>query len=251
MKVKDLVNKPPNLLIYGPAGSWKTGLVSQASGAYLFDFDDGMKTALMLKDDFTPLRHAIEFDTYNDENPMKPDAWMKAKNKINQMVQECAAGKLKYDGVIIDSLTGLVKAVTLHVMACAGNAYKRPEIQHWGMMVQEVEIALTMIRAMNILRITTAHELALDKGGMDEMVPMSITKKHSVGKLMWLFDEVWRSFVIGGQTQRGIVSGRSTSSVKCRTRSGFNKDIRHDEIGLVGVLKMIGFDYNVKKGDNA
>jgi len=72
MKPADLLkrNYPPSILIFGPPGSAKTSLVSQLSNAYMFDFDDGMKTAAMLHDKFFDARQLIEFDIFRDPNPL-------------------------------------------------------------------------------------------------------------------------------------------------------------------------------------
>jgi hypothetical protein len=245
MKAKDLVDKPPNILIYGPAGSGKTGLGAQAAGGYMMDFDDGMRTALTLQDKFTPLRQSIEFDIFKDRKPKEPRAFIDAKAKLLQISAQCAAGTYKYDAFELDSLTGLCRACQSQVMANAGDALKKPEILHWGIMVNEIENILTIIRSFNVLTIVTAHELLVETD--DELLIriMSVTKPHGLNKIPWLFDEVWHSKVrpAGGNKTNYIVSGRSTSELSVRTRSGFNTDVIHNEIGLVGVLEKIGFKY--------
>ena len=92
MKARDLLrlNYPPNILIYGPAGSYKTALVSQLTNAYMFDFDDGMRTAATLKDKFFDARQQIEFDIYKDRDVLKPTTFMKAKEKLLRISADCA-----------------------------------------------------------------------------------------------------------------------------------------------------------------
>ena len=109
MKAKDLLllSNYPSILIYGPAGTGKTALVSQAKDSYMFDFDNGMRTAALLDDKFTPLRHNCEFDTYVDANPESPNMWLKASTKIAEFSRLSAQGKLPYKAIIIDSHTGL------------------------------------------------------------------------------------------------------------------------------------------------
>ena len=256
MKPKDIKNKPPNILLYGPAGSGKTALVAQASGGYLLDFDDGMQTAKSMDDKFRSIRHEIEFDTYVDENPAKPHAWLDARKKIQSVVKLVQDGKWPFDAFIIDSLTGMARSIQLHVMGCAGDAYKKPEIQHWGSMVQEMETALTMIRAIKVLRMTTAHELLVERTAekslvpvVDYITPLSVTRKHSIGKLMWLFDEVWYTSLKRAAQGKVhfVVDAKPATSHRCRTRSGLTQDVIMNEIGLVGLLKTIGFDYKAKK----
>ena len=263
MKATDLakINAPPSILIFGPFGTFKTGLVSQASGAYLFDFDNGMRTAWKVQDKFTPLRHAIEFDIYQDEVYNKPTAWMKAMSKLQLFAQQHADGKFKYDGIIIDSFTGMIRALQLQIMLNdTGDALAKPQIQHWGAMVHQVESFLTILRGIRCLKIVTAHELFLEKQIKSsdgrkvlrtepEYHPMSVTQKHSINKLGWLFDEIWHASVsIGaGTSMLWTLSSRSSPGIKCRTRSGFPDRYVHTDTGLKGVLEKIGYNYGVEK----
>lgn len=252
MKVKDIdlaQKKHLSILIYGPAGSGKTDLVAQASGGYLFDFDDGMRSARILQDKFTPLRAEIEFDTYMDVDPVNPTAWMRANKKIIQLSDASAKGTLIYNAVIIDSLTGMARAIHLQTMLEAGGALKKAQIQHWGSMVDSMEIALTRLRGLNTLVIVTAHELNMEIDGDNKIRPMSVTKRHSLEKLAWLFDEVLYSSArpAGMNKVNYIVSGRPTSSIMARTRSGFNEAVVHNDIGLVGILAKIGYTYRSSK----
>lgn len=258
MKPKDLLdrNYPPNILIYGPAGSYKTALVSQASNAYMFDFDDGMRTAATFKDKFFEQRQGIEFDIYKDKLVTKPTAYMLAKKKLLAISEACAKNQWKHDCCIIDSLTGLCRACQSYIMSLPsagnqeGDPLKMPERNHWGPMVNEVENILTILRSLNVLTIVTAHGMSLTVDEMEKFFPKSITKPHSEAKLVWLFDEVWYTKIRRGAQKKieGLVSGRSTNSIQARTRSGLLDDVVHTDIGLVGLLDKIGFKYgNVEK----
>jgi len=247
MKASDLLdmNKPPSILIYGPAGSGKTALVSQASGAYMFDFDDGMRTALNLHDEFTPLRQEIEFDIYKDQAPTAPCEFVNAKQKLMKIAQLCTVGKWPFDALVIDSLTGLCRSAMLHVLGCSGDSMRVPQIQHYGQAVNAIESILTLTRSLNVPVLLTAHEMLieLDTGNLIRI--MSVTKPHGMNKLQWLFDEVLRMKVRPkGQGKIDyIVSGRSSSSVATRTRSGIQSDIVINDIGLKGLFKLIGYNY--------
>ena len=245
MKALDLLNmnKPPSILLYGAAGTGKTALTSQAADGYMFDFDGGMRTALTLKDKFTVLRQAVEFDIYVDEDPQKPTAYINAKNKLMDVF---VTGKHSYKAVIVDSLTGLCRAAQLHVMGLSGDSMRTPQIQHYGQIITEVESVFTILRSLHILTIVTAHEMVVETDTGNLIRIMSATKPHGMNKLQWLFDEVLYTKV----RQKGqglvdyIVSGRATSSIAVRTRSSINSDIVVNDIGLSGFLKLVGFDYN-------
>ena len=255
MKVRDIAGIPPNILIYGPVGTQKTALTSQAKGGYLFDFDGGMEIALTLNDKFRELRYGIEFDTYVDANPMKPEEWLKAKKKLISIVGQIQNGSWQYDALVIDSLTGMVRAIQLQVMSNSGDPLRKPEIQHWGSMIAELESALTLLRACKVLRLVTAHELPIERVAVksiipyvDHTTPLSVTRPHSDSKLAWLFGEVWYSKVrLGaqGKTEFTVDGGTSTIN-RSKSRGGLIKPVAHNEIGLKGVLKLIGYDYGEK-----
>lgn len=264
MKAADLKkrNKPPTVLLYGPAGSGKTALVSQAAGGYLFDFDCGMRTALYdeetqtgINDKFRPLREQIEFDEYVDmptvENQivkLSSSVYVNARRKLLDIASQVSAGTWPFDAVVIDSLTGLCRAAQLHVLSCAGNAFMQPQIQHYGMMVNAVESVLTILRSLNVLTLVTAHEMLVETSTGVLIRIMSATRPHGMNKLQWLFDEVLHTQVRakGQGLTDYIVSGRSTSSVLTRTRSGITGDIVHNDTGLVGLLKRMGYTYKPK-----
>jgi len=252
MKVESIKDRPPNILFYGPVGTQKTALVSQASNGYLFDFDGGMKIALTIDDKFKHLRHNIEFDTYIDENPMQPNQWLLARKKLMSIVEQVQKKTWKYDAIVIDSLTGMAKAIQLYVMSYAGDSFKKPEIQHWGAMIAELERALTLLRACKVLRLVTAHELPIEriKSGniipfVDHTTPLSVTRPHSDSKLAWLFDEVWYTSIRRGAAGKNdfVVDGGTSNINRSKSRGGLIKPVVHNEVGLAGLLKVVGFSY--------
>ena len=253
MKAADLekMNKPPKILIYGAAGSGKTALVSQARNGYLFDFDEGMRTALKLKDDYYDDRMNIEFDEFRDKDPGKPVGWITAKGRVLEISSQIAHKKFPYDAVIIDSLTGLAQAVQNQVMAQAGKPNGKPEIQHWGMIVSEIENILTILTSLNTLVMITAHEVPVltRKGSLghpeEDVHAMRVlcAGKKLPEKLPWMFDEFWHadSKTVGGKS-KFTLSGIKTTYIQARTRSGFTK-CEHTKLGLKGVLDLVGYKY--------
>jgi len=253
-------NYPPSILIYGFAGTKKTALVTQLSGAYGFDFDRGMRTAATLKDKFFDARQRFTFDEYRDEDPKKPKMFQAALKKLGEIVEKSAKGTWEHDACIVDSLTGLCRAAQLHVQSLGdksnplGDSMAKMEIQNWGSLIHEVERFLTMLRSLRVLTVVTAHIDANEKkklGGtlgetiVSEMYPMSATSKHGLSKLMWLFDEVWYADMrpIGQGKMSFRINGMPVDDViKVRTRSSMGL-IVHDEIGLVEILKKMGYEY--------
>lgn len=243
MKARDIKGNefPPNIAFVGDAGSGKTALASQVGdGAYVFDFDRGMRTALTLEDQFSKFRRSVEFDSYVDLNPAFPKCYSQAKQKLREMLANPPKA------LVIDSLTGLSQAVRLYTMhVTKHNAFALPEIQHWGMMVNEVEWFVLNARACNCLTILTAHTgLAEDSNGINHHIISSITKNHGKNKIAWLMDEVlyMAARAVGAGKFRYSVTGRSVD-LPVRTRSGIVGDLNITDIGLEGLLKQMGYVY--------
>ena len=252
MRAKDLleINRPPTMLIYGPAGTGKTAIVSQAVDGYMMDFDDGMRTALTLNDQFTPLRQSIEFDLFVDEDPMAPRKYLEAKTKLLQISDDVRRGKWPYKAIVIDSLTGLCRAAQLFVLGTSGNSMRQPQIQHFGQIVNEVESIFTILRSLKVLVLVTAHEMAVETDNGMLIRIMSATKPHGMNKIPWLFDEVLyaKTRMKGGNKPNDyIVSGKSSSSISTRTRSGITSDIVINDIGLAGLLDFTKYKEHKEK----
>lgn len=250
MKALDLLktNAPPSLVLVGLAGCGKTALASQlGKGAYCFDFDNGMRTALNLKDDLTSFRQSLEFDIYTDTDIMKPDSFIRALTKLRTFLAKPPKA------VSLDSLTGLGKAVYSYIMYTQkGDPFAKPEIQHWGSMVGEVERFILMLRALKCPIIMTAHEgLAEMDDGRSVRIINSITKSHGRNKIAWLFDEVlyMTARPIGGNNYGYFVTGRSVD-LPCRTRSGILGETVIDKSGLKGLLEKIGYVYQPEADTN-
>jgi archaellum biogenesis ATPase FlaH len=245
MKIKDAdISAPRLLLLYGAGGTGKTALVSQLKDGYLMDFDRGLLTCKLLKDKFTAQRQEIEFDTFFDKKTEDSDAWMKAKAKLIDIQNQVFQGKWKHSGLIIDSLTGMCRAITRHVMATAGQSPNDvPKIQHYGAIVNELDLALTITRSLDCLVILTAHENLIETDDGNYIRIMSATRSHGINKIPWLFDEVLYTKKVprGGGIVEYVVTGKSTSTIATKTRSGIDYDIVVGDKGLDSILEKMQF----------
>ncbi len=257
MKPSDLLkqNIPPVICIWGPAGSGKTALAFQATGGYAFDFDGGVRTAATMRekktDKFWDCRET-EFDTYVDRPPKAPNAFINAKTKLLEIAKQCSEGTWPLNAVIVDSLTGLCRAAQLHVLnTIAPDKYSSPDmfnvpvLKHYNHIVNAVESILTIIRSLNVLVIVTAHEAMIETKDDILIRIASATKNHGANKIPWLFDELWytKKRLMGQGKMDYLVGGSGSAAISTRTRSGFDKDIVHNDIGLKGVLEKIGYKY--------
>ena len=261
MKPADLLkqNAAPVILIYGSIGSSKTALISQLSGGYIYDFDKGMRTAATLKDKFFSDRQSVTFDTYWDENPLKPTMYYKAFKHLQDVVAKSAQGKCQYDAFGVDSLTGLCQAAQLYIQSHGdksnpkGDPLAKMEIQNWGSLVNEVNRFLLLLQSLRVPVIVTAHVDMIEKKKdnkitgetiVTDMFPSSATQRHGHRKIGAFFDEIWyaQAKPAGGNAVNYQVTGKPTGIIRARTRSSF-ETVVHNDIGMKGLLKMVGYDY--------
>jgi len=245
-------NRPPTILLYGAAGTGKTGLVSQASNGYMFDFDNGMLTAANLKDKFYEQRQTIEFDVFRDPNPRDPKMYHEARVKLMQIGQQVRNNNWPFDAIIIDSITGLAEAIKLKVMKDnTGDSLGEPSRNHWGSMVNYMRAFLIEVRSLGVLTLITAHLQTIedDKGAVLGIFPSSITKNHGVKDLPWAVDEMWYAQVAPGVGNKSefTVTGAPANKITTCSRSSLGKTV-HNDIGLRGLLEKVGYTYG-KKGE--
>jgi len=246
MKIKDLhsLGRPPHIVIYGAAGTGKTALAAQARNAYCMDFDAGLMTAVNLKDKFYNLRQNLEFDTYQDNDVMNPSAWIRAKTKVLEIQNQVFKKEWPYEALIVDSLSGLSRTVQTQIMKACGRPMQKPQLQDYGLMFSEIENILQVITTLPILVIICTHEYSLNVGDETYIKPRAIGRKLPAG-IAPLFDEVWWSEI----RRRGIrdvdylISWKPTKYRETRTRSGHLVELKHNEVGLEGVLAEIGYKY--------
>ena len=250
MKANDLkkLNNPPKILLHGDCGNGKTGLVSQLSNGYLMDLDGGMLTALNLKDKYTKYRHNIEFDTFKDESFQNPQGWNKFYAKLLKIAELVNKKKWQYDALCIDSMTGITQIIKHFVMfSKTGNALAEPERNHWGMMVNCMESVCSIIMTLKVPVIITAHDCTVYTEDSAEYKVLSMTKNHGE-KIPWMFGEVWLAQIKKKGTKRSFtISGIGSSARIAKSKMNLGKDVDHTEIGLPGIFKMIGYDYDFEK----
>ena len=247
MKAKDLIGKPPKILLYGPAGTGKTALSAQASGGYMIDCDNGMRTALLLQDEFTKYRHEIEFDTFEETDSMRPRAWLAVKKKIMDINRDCRTGKFTFDAVILDSLTRMASYAQNQIMAQAGKPLEAPTLPQYNLIVGEVRNMLHILTTLPVLVLVCTHERAMDLNDGGIFIKPKVIGKQLVNEVTCMFDEVWYTRSKRLPPSKGyadfIVDWIPSASHESRTRSGRMLEFSAKELGLRGVLKEAGFTY--------
>jgi len=254
MKIKDLKenSKPPHILLYGPAGGGKTALAMQAKNAYMMDFDGGIRTAQTLLDKFYNQRQ--EIDGEFDPNPFidgaeAPHAFMKARQKLIEIINAIRKDKWSFKCLISDSLTKLSKSCERQVGHTSGHT--KLTLPDWGLVVGELQEYLRLLTTLPILTITIAHVDLYEQDKIMKSRPFCSGRKLP-NYLPAIFDELLYCDAkrVGVDSYSYFVSGRKTSCIEARTRSSMKKDYIHahdpskpEDEGLMGLLKQMDYNY--------
>lgn len=260
MKVAELKALPPKLLIYSPAGRGKTALaLTLGARAQYLDMDGNIDVAFGLDDNLRVERLKVDVKQFLDLDPQKATAFTQVDRYLLEVVNKCRKGTFEFDALVIDSLTALAAASQNQVMRAAGKPGENPLIQHWGLLLNEIERVIVKIRALPIPVIILAHETTFVSDDISQ-VQIAIPGQKLPGKLVRLFSEIWymRIKSIGGGKSEIYIQTLPTASITCRSGRGLKNKTKvgtiqeshsDDSVCLWDILKEIGYIVKDSKND--
>jgi hypothetical protein len=113
------------------------------------------------------------------------------------------------------------------VMCNSGRPGENPEIQHWGLLLNEIQNIIVLLKSLQIPAIFIAHEMVLT---LDEstVVRIALPGQKLPGAITRLFTEIWYMRI--RQTGQGkseiYLQTSPTSSVTCRSGRGLKSGER-------------------------
>jgi hypothetical protein len=255
--IKDIKFLPPKILLMGPYGTGKTALaLTLGEYAEVIDLDNGLRTAVGLKDKFTEARLSVEARLCWEERYDIATSFAKAKSNILDVVSSCRKKTYKKKALIVDGLTNLVDCSVRSVCGNQGDPNKKPTLPVWGMAIGEIENLLIALKSLPIVVVLIAHTFQviqdgeIDEGETDSATGKKFDSKPLItevlacsgqklpGKVTAAFDEVWRMEVQGNRfCLRSIRLARAPA----RSRACL-PDKTDANLGLVEILKKIDYD---------
>lgn len=251
MKVSELASHPPKVLIYGPAGRAKTALALTLGGRceYL-DLDDNMEVAFGLKDNLQHLRLDVNVKQFIDRDATKATAFDKFKQYVYKISAECHKKTYPHECVVVDSLTSVAVGAHRKIMASSGGTDKNPQIQHWGLILNEIENIITILRALPIRMFMIAHQMEYTDDN-NTVVQIAVPGQKLPGRITRMFSEIWyvRMRAIGQGKFEFYIQTAPTTSITCRSGRGLKSGVTFGtieksgkpgtSIGLWDILDMI------------
>lgn len=260
MKLSELPpDKPAKVLIYGPAGRGKTALLlTLGERLQVIDMDDNLEVGLGLNDNLRSERLKVDVKQFLDPGyPDKIVAFDRVKEYLRGVMTSCHKGKYPFDILGLDSLTSLAAASQNQIMRNAGKLGKAPQIQEWGLLLQEIENVITIIRALPIPVVILAHETSFVADDINQ-VQIAIPGQKLPGKITRMFSEIWyiRIRAMGGGKQQIYIQTSPTEAVTCRSARGLETGCKvatmhkdkptTDSVSLWDLLKKISLKKETK-----
>ncbi len=136
VKAKDAPQRPLNMMVYGPPGCGKTTFAATAPGVVIIDYEFKAEKSLRQSFPDTP----IIFPTRSDS--------------IRDIVDYCLAEK--YQTICIDTVDRLFDVLLQQLLVRI--RARRPQIQHWGEIMDEIKREIVRLQAANCNLILLSHE---------------------------------------------------------------------------------------------
>lgn len=260
MRVSDLQSSPINILIYGPPGTGKTALaLTLGEAAEVMDMDGNLEVAFGLKDNLKDKRLKVHMNQYLDTNHLTAVAYSKAKARLLSIAESCRRGTYKRKAYILDSLSALDTAAKYHVMSNSGEMTAAPQIQHWGVILSEIENFIHVIKSLPIPTIIVAHETQFTSTDVSK-VQIAVSGQKLPGRITRMFSEIWYTRIRpkGGGISELYLQTVPTSSITCRSGRGLTTGLTYgtikkdgtpgESMGMWDIMKKLGYELP-KEGD--
>lgn len=243
MKVSDIQESPPSILLWGPPGTGKTALaLTLGERAEVVDLDDGLKTGSTLKDKFYDARRSVTVNQFIEKEPHKrATIFQKAKEHIYGIATQINQNKYPFDALIVDSLSALADSAVRQIMGNSGDPGATPQIQHWGLAFNEVKNVMGVIRSIStkIPVVVIGHD---QEGKEEGKIELALSGKKLPGQIIRYFDEVlyMRVKAEGGGKFKYVVQTKNDSRVECRSRANLENMTDTSE-GMWDLIKKMGY----------
>jgi hypothetical protein len=245
---------PLKILAVGPPGAGKTGLALTAGKvAQVIDVDIGCETAFGLKDQFSQNRLAVDYlpaPEISTDKMGRSDttAFGYTMGYLYRIMNECNAGKYPFKILIIDSFTTVTDAAIKFVLKNTNRLDRPISVKEnitqpeWGLIIQQIENFVTILRGLPIHVFLTAHSVPLlsEKGAFLKW-ELNVPTRKLPPRIPAYFDELYFFQVEegAGGVRKRVIRTEPSPIWDARSRAGLpdNTDVN---LGLPEIFKRLG-----------
>lgn len=198
MKLTELKKNPGKLFVrclqIGPAGIGKTCTASTfPKPIYYFDCEDGIKSLLPYYDYDEAKLEGIEFDSYLDKDPKKPDAYTRIQSKLTDFESKPV---FPYKTLVFDSLTTIEDRImnqTIFEVQTKRVKGKVANQQDYGLVIWDIEEFVQRLLTLPCNIVLNCHVQVIQNDLTREILtmPLVVGKKLPQKLPIW-FDEVYQ-----------------------------------------------------------
>jgi hypothetical protein len=249
VKLSEVTNHVPRILVYGFPGTGKTAfMLTAGSGLLVCDIDDGLQVGKNLEDRWKEARMNVEVEQFKDENPLVPNSYRRFKAFITSLSDKVRLKKpLGFDILGIDSLTSLADGAMRYILSNSSRLGGTPQLQDWGLAFVEIDNLLMQLKVLPVPVVLLAHQQTNEIDDKTH-IELGISGKRMPQKVAGMFDEVLYSKTIVRSAGKVdfVLQTVSTGSIMCRSRScvadGFDQNA-----GIRKLISMCGYEFPPKE----
>ena len=196
--LNDLPKRPAKIALWGKPGTGKTVFVtSYGEGMQFLDCDNGLRSALTTKDGWEKERLKIDVVQAVETDPDRATAWVKTRDFIQSVYQQCRDKKYPFQVLAIDSMTALAEHARRYIISNSGklNTSTPMTLPQRGLVNTEVLNLLVYITALPIPVVVILHSQDTSIGQGDKEIiysEMGLPGKEVPRELPKQFDEILR-----------------------------------------------------------
>jgi hypothetical protein len=255
MQLGQILNQPLKILIHSPSGRGKTAcLTTLGKDLQLIDLDLGTETARRLQDPFSQERLLPDVLLCPEPTPTQSAiAFTEAKNKMILIANAITQKIWPYKVLGVDSLTTLVDAGIRYVLAnngrlnraavvpSKGNAGGNISQPEWGLVINEIENMVILLKSMQCHVVILAHSVAEKQDNGMTRMEISIPTQKLPPRIPNYFDEIWymEHVEMGAGVTERVFRTVESATYLAKSRAGL-PDKTKVSLGMRKIFSLLG-----------
>jgi hypothetical protein len=253
---------PPKIILFGPPGSGKTGLVMTGGAKVQIAMTDigGWKTAKKLEDSFKPERLKCDIIDCTETLGQAGSGFTKLKDHIYKTAEDIRQKRYPFTVFAVDSLTSVSSNALRYIQRNSGildsqgrvmmqfkngTPFTGTGLPHYGGAITEVLNIIQILQGFPIAVILVAHDVKpeADYEGEVTKKTINVIGQKLAPQIMNDFFEIWYADIeyLAGMQENRILRTKIQPTLMAKSRDSLPDKLKISE-GLPVILKRIEYD---------